>query len=133
MSINTVRNQLEYFDLLIDGKKVKCLKGSSSELIILNKALFPGKPSTGSIQIKSCFGNIVEAETASFNFSLDENQNIALCAAVCQQLVGDAISPPQCLRVITKFSHSRRPDDSSLQLFPSPWRKFLFFISPGGE
>ncbi|GFT72485.1 transposon Tf2-6 polyprotein [Nephila pilipes] len=82
MSVNTVRNQLEYIDLLIDGKKVKCLKDSGSELIILNKALFPGKSSTGSIQIKSCFGNIVEAETSSFNFSLDENQNIELCGGL---------------------------------------------------
>ncbi|GFT46161.1 hypothetical protein NPIL_645571 [Nephila pilipes] len=91
MSVNTVRNQLEYIYLFIDGKKVKCLKDSGSELIILNKSLFPGKPSTGSIQIKSCFGNIVEAETASVDFSLDGNQNIELCATVCQQLVGYAM------------------------------------------
>ncbi|GFT69172.1 hypothetical protein NPIL_463921 [Nephila pilipes] len=76
MSVNTVRNQLEYIDLFIDGKKVKCLKDSGSELIILNLSLFPGKPFTGSIQIKSCFGNIIEAKTASLNLSLDGNQNM---------------------------------------------------------
>ncbi|GFT11045.1 transposon Tf2-6 polyprotein [Nephila pilipes] len=100
ISVNTVRNQLEYIDLFIDGKKVKCLEDSRSELIILNKSLLPGKPSTGSIPIKSCFGNIVEAETASFNFSLVGNRNIELYAAVCQQLVRDAISSPKCLELL---------------------------------
>ncbi|GFT98738.1 hypothetical protein NPIL_534281 [Nephila pilipes] len=46
-----------------DGKKVKCFKDSGSDQIILNKALFPGKPSPRSMQIKNCIGNIVEVET----------------------------------------------------------------------
>ncbi|GFU26617.1 hypothetical protein NPIL_138711 [Nephila pilipes] len=100
MSVNTVRNQLQYNDLFIDGKKVKSFKDSDCEPIVLSKALFPGKSSTGSIQIKSCFGNIVEAEIASFNFSLDRNQNIELCAVVYQQLVGDAIFSPKCLELL---------------------------------
>ncbi|GFS94928.1 transposon Tf2-6 polyprotein [Nephila pilipes] len=82
MSINNTGNEFHCIDLFLDGKKVKCLKDSDSELIILNKALFPGKPSTGSIQIKSCFGDIMNAETTSFNIFLDGNQDIELSAAI---------------------------------------------------
>ncbi|GFT82622.1 uncharacterized protein NPIL_273551 [Nephila pilipes] len=87
MSVNTARNQLDYIDLFINGKKVKCLKYSDRELIILNMALFPEKPSTGSTQIKSCFGNIVEVQTASFNVSLNGNEYLELTTTISQQFV----------------------------------------------
>ncbi|GFT55283.1 hypothetical protein NPIL_232491 [Nephila pilipes] len=101
-----MRHQLDYIDLFINGKEVKCFKDSGRKLIIFNKALFPEKPSTGSMQIKSCFGDIKNAETSNCNFSLDGNQYIELSTPICKQLVVVAIPFSLMLRVITKFTRS---------------------------
>lgn len=48
----SARNELEYTDLLVDGKRVKYLKDSALELIFLRKYLFPNKSSSGYYKLR---------------------------------------------------------------------------------
>ncbi|KAF8785430.1 hypothetical protein HNY73_010965 [Argiope bruennichi] len=95
------KNMLEYIDIFVDGKKVKFLKDSGSELIIVNKSFFPIKKTTGNIQIKTCFGNEVSAQTATFSFAFNEEcKPVEIEAVISDQLVMEGIFPPKCLSLI---------------------------------
>ncbi|KAF8782531.1 hypothetical protein HNY73_012800 [Argiope bruennichi] len=95
------KNMLEYIDIFVDGKKVKFLKDSGSELIIVNKSFFPIKKTTGNIQVETCFGNEISAQTATFSFAFNEEcKPVEIEAVISDQLVMEGIFPPKCLSLI---------------------------------
>ncbi|XP_035221711.1 uncharacterized protein LOC118194646 [Stegodyphus dumicola] len=126
-SDNAARNKLEFIELLIDGKKVKCLIDSRSELIVVKKSLFPNKLSSGCIELKSSFGHVVKAETAKLIFSLCESKKQKeIEAAMVDGLITDCIFPPSCLKMICcdQMMNTQYENDSV-----SSERNFLSFIS----
>lgn len=53
------------------------------------------------MQIRSCFGDMVDAEMSTFSFSLGENKQwVEFDAAVCERLIVDSIFPSKCLKML---------------------------------
>ncbi|GBN32455.1 hypothetical protein AVEN_142292-1 [Araneus ventricosus] len=61
---------------------------------------FPSKATTGDVQVKSCFGNEIFAETATFSFVLHKDgKPVEIEAVISDQLEIDGIFSPDCLKL----------------------------------